>query len=98
MSVRSEGSAVAGSTDYSLVCDITIPSLSDTPPSVTWTLPSHTTQTGSAVVSGGQSYVSRLPLTPLTHDNEGDYTCTAEYTENRATHSASDAYNVTVGG
>ena len=95
MSVRSEGSAVAGSTDYSLVCDITIPSLSDTPPSVTWTLPSHTTQTGSAVASGGQSYVSRLPLTPLTHDDEGDYTCTAEYTENnRATSSASDTYHV----
>ena len=97
MSVRSEGSAVAGSTDYSLVCDITIPSLSDTPPSVTWTLPSHTTQTGSAVASGGQSYVSRLPLTPLTHDNEGDYTCTAEYTENGAIHSGSDTYHVTVG-
>ena len=93
VSVRSEGSAVAGSTDYSLVCDITIPSLSDTPPSVTWTLPSHTTQTGSAVASGGQSYVSRLPLTPLTHDDEGDYTCTAEYTEN-ITYSASDTYHV----
>ena len=97
VSVRSEGSAVAGSTDYSLVCDITIPSLSDTPPSVTWTLPSHTTQTGSAVASGGQSYVSRLPLTPLTHDDEGDYTCTAEYTENGDTYSASDTYHVTVG-
>ena len=97
VSVRSEGSAVAGSTDYSLVCDITIPSLSDTPPSVTWTLPSHTTQTGSAVASGGQSYVSRLPLTPLTHDDEGDYTCTAEYTENGATHSANYTYHVTIG-
>ena len=98
VSVRSEGSAVAGSTDYSLVCDITIPSLSDTPPSVTWTLPSHTTQTGSAVASGGQSYVSRLPLTPLTHDDEGDYTCTAVYIENNgATSSASDTYHVSVG-
>ena len=97
VSVRSEGSAVAGSTDYSLVCDITIPSLSDTPPSVTWTLSSHTTQTRSAVASGGQSYVSRLPLTPLTLDDEGDYTCTAEYTENGDTYSASDTYNVTVG-
>ena len=97
MSVRSEGSAVAGSTDYSLVCDISIPSLSDTPPSVTWTLPSHTTQTGSAVASGGQSYVSRLPLTPLTHDDEGDYTCTAEYTENGEAHSASDTYHVSFG-
>ena len=96
VSVRSEGSAVAGSTDYSLVCDITIPSLSDTPPSVTWTLPSHTTQTGSAVASGGQSYVSRLPLTPLTHDDEGDYTCTAEYTEN-GTYSANYTYHVNVG-
>ena len=96
VSVRSEGSAVAGSTDYSLVCDITFPSLSDTPPSVTWTLRSHTTQTGSAVASGGQSYVSRLPLTPLTHDDEGDYTCTAEYTEN-GTYSASDTYHVTIG-
>ena len=88
---------MAGSTDYSLVCDITIPSLSDTPPSVTWTLSSHTTQTGSAVASGGQSYVSRLPLTPVTHDDEGDYTCTAEYTENGATYSASDTYYITVG-
>ena len=97
VSVRSEGSAVAGSTDYSLVCDITIPSLSDTPPSVTWTLPSHTTQTGSAVASGGQSYVSRLPLTPLTHDDEGDYTCTAVYTENGDMHSASETYIVIFG-
>ena len=97
VSVRSEGSAVAGSTDYSLVCDITISSLSDTPPSVTWTLPSHTTQTGSAVTSGGQSYVSRLPLTPLIHDDEGDYTCTAEYTENGVTYSASETYHITVG-
>ena len=96
MSVRSEGSAVAGSTDYSLVCDVTIPSLSDTPPSVTWTLPSHTTQTGSVVASGGQSYV-RLPLTPLTHDDEGDYTCTAEYTENGDTYSASHTYHITLG-
>ena len=96
VSVRSEGSAVAGSTDYSLVCDITIPSLSDTPPSVTWTLPSHTTQTGSAVASGDQSYVSRLPLTPLTHDDEGYYICTAEYTEN-GTYSASDTYHATIG-
>ena len=97
VSVRSEGSAVAGSTDYSLVCDITIPSLSDTPPSVTWTLPSHTTQTGSAVASGDQSYVSRLPLTPLTHDDEGDYTCTAEYIENGDIYSISNTYYVTLG-
>ena len=97
VSVRSEVLTVAGSTDYSLVCDITIPSLSDTPPSVTWTLPSHTTQTGSAVASGGQSYVSRLPLTPLTHDDEGDYTCTAEYIEIGATYLSSSTYLVTVG-
>ena len=96
MSVRSEGSAVAGSTDYSLVCDVTtIPSLSDTPPSVTWTLPSAaTTETGATVASGGQNYVSRLPLTPLTDDHEGEYTCTAQYTVNGATYSASDTYTV----
>ena len=97
VSVRSEGSAVAGSTDYSLVCDITIPSLSDTPPSVTWTLPSHTTQTGSAVANGDQSYVNRLPRTLLTHDDEGDYTCTAEYTGNGDTYSGTATYHVTVG-
>ena len=88
---------MAGSTDYSLVCDITIPLLSDTPPSVTWTLPSHTTQTASAVASGGQNYVSRLPLTPLTHDDEGDYTCTADYIENGDTYSTSDTYHITIG-
>ena len=84
---------MAGSTDYSLVCDITtIPSLSDTPPSVTWTLPSAaTTETGATVASGGQNYVSRLPLTPLTGDHEGEYTCT---TLNGATYSASDTYTV----
>ena len=99
MEVRSEGSAVAGSTDYSLVCEITtIPSLSDTPPSVTWTLPSAaTTETGATVASGGQSYVSRLPLTPLTCDHEGKYTCTAQDTLNGAMYSASDTYTVDVG-
>ena len=96
VSVRSEGSAVAGSTDYSLVCDVTtIPSLSDTPPSVTWTLPSAaTTETGATVANGGLSYVSRLPLTPLTGDREGEYTCTAQYTLNGAMYSASDTYTV----
>ena len=49
------------------------------------------------MASGGQSYVSRLPLTPLTHDDEGDYTCTAEYIEN-GTYSASDTYHVTISG
>ena len=96
VSVRSEGSAVAGSTDYSLLCDITtIPSLSDTSPSVTWTLPSAaTTETGATVASGGQNYVSRLPLTPLSGDHEGEYTCTAHY---GALYSASDTYTVDVG-
>ena len=84
---------MAGSTDYSLVCDIT--SLSDTPPSVTWTLPSAaTTETGATVASGDQSYVNTLPLTPLTGDDEGEYTCTAQYTLNGAMYSASDTYTV----
>ena len=88
---------MAGSTDYSLVCE-TIPSLSDTPPSVTWTLPSNnTTQTNATVLSGDQNYVSTLPLTPLTDDHEGEYTCTAQYTVNGATYSASDNYTVNVG-
>ena len=96
MSVRSEGSAVTGSTDYSLLCEIT--SLSDTPPAVTWTLPSNdTTETGATVASGGQSYVSRLPLTPLTGDHEGEYTCTAQYTLNGATYSASSSFALDVG-
>ena len=98
MSVRSEGSAVASSIDYSLICDIiTIPSLSDIPPSVTWTLPSHTTHIGSAVASGAQRYISRLPLSPLTHDDEGDYTCDVEYRETGALYPASDIYYVSVG-
>ena len=95
VSVRSEGSAVAGSTDYSLVCDITtIPSLSDTPPAVTWTLPSAATVTGATVANEGQNYVSRLPLIPLTGDHEGEYTCTAQYTLNGAMYSASDTYTL----
>ena len=99
VSVRSEGSAVAGSTDYFLICEITtIPLLSDTSPSVTWTLPSAaTTEPGATVASGDQSYVSRLPLTPLTGDHEGEYTCTVQYTLNGATYSASDTYTVDVG-
>ena len=86
---------MAGSTDYSLVCDVTtIPSLSDTPPSVTWTLPSAATVTGATVASGDHNYVNRLPLTPLTGDHEGEYTCTTQYTLNGAMYSASDTYTV----
>ena len=44
--------------------------------------------------SGGQNYVSRLPLTPLTGDHEGEYICTAQYTLNGAMYSASDTYTV----
>ena len=90
---------MAGSTDYFIICEITtIPLLSDTSPSVTWTLPSAaTTEPGATVDSGGQSYVSRLPLTPLTGDHEGEYTCTVQYTLNGATYSASDTYTVDVG-
>ena len=99
VSVRSEGSAVAGSTDYSLVCETTtIPSLSDTPPSVTWRLPSAAaTVTGATVASRANNYVSRLPLTPLTYDHEGEYTCTAQYTVNGATYSASISFTLDVG-
>ena len=65
---------------------------------MTWTLPSAaTTETGATVASGGLNYVSRLPLTPLTGDHEGEYTCTAQYTLNGALYSASDTYTVDVG-
>ena len=46
------------------------------------------------MASGGQNYVSRLPLTPLTGDHEGEYTCTAQYTLNGAMYSASDIHTV----
>ena len=105
VSVKAERSAVAGSNDdYALVCDITIPpTVSDDMPSVTvmWTVPSGISWTEMAVAIGHHnyysSYYSRLPLTPLTHDDEGDYTCDAYYTlDGSRSPTASDTYHVTI--
>ena len=75
VSVRDEGSAVAGS-NYSLICDVTIPPFSDTiivsVPFVTWTYPSGETQHTIW-------YSVQLSFTPLTSDDDGVYTCTAYY-------------------
>ena len=73
VSVRAEGSAVAGS-DYSLFCDVTIPPLlgdisSVSSPSVTWTYPSGETLENSV----------QLKFSPLSIDDEGTYNCTAYY-------------------
>ena len=97
--MRAEGSAVAGSNDYTLVCDITIPSVSDDTPTVTvqWTLPSGHNY-ASVLTAGDYKYYSRLLLTPLTHDKEGDYTCDAVYMVDGATSSiASNTYHVAIG-
>ena len=76
VSVRDEGSAVAGS-NYSLFCEVTIPPLlSDmiTVPSssVTWTHPS-----GEVQHAFGNSV--QLIFSPLTINDEGTYNCTAYY-------------------
>ena len=100
VSVRAEGSAVAGSSDYTLVCDITITEpVSDDMPSVmvVWILASGSSRIHSAIKNGDHNYYSRLPLTPLTHDDEGDYTCDAYYTlDGSRSPAASDTYHVTI--
>ena len=98
--MRAEGSAVAGSSDYTLVCDITIPaSASGSIPIVTviWTFPSGDNEYGQSSTTGHHNYSSRLPLTPLAHDKEGDYTCDAVYMVDGATSpTASNTYYATI--
>ena len=98
LSVRAEGSAVAGSIDYTLVCDIMIPSVSDdiTTVTATWTVPFGEFWTETAIAGGDHIYSTTLPLNPLTHDDEGDYTCDAYYTvEEFRSPSSSITYHVT---
>ena len=76
VSVRDEGSAVAGS-NYSLFCEVTIPPpLRDintvSSPSIIWTYSS-----GDVQHSIGNSV--QLQFSPLTIDDEGTYNCTAYY-------------------
>ena len=103
VSVRAEGSAVAGSTNYSLVCDITIPTQelhSDVTPTITfqWTLPSGNFSVYPTLTNRDHNYYSRLPFTFLTHNNEGDYMCNA-YSEVNGARSptAVYTYRVTLG-
>ena len=99
--MRAEGSAVAGSNDYTLVCDITVPApASDDTPTVTveWTFPSGDNVYAQSHTTGHHNYSSRLPLTPLAHDKQGDYTCNALYMVDGATSpTASKTYHVAVG-
>ena len=93
VSIRDEGSAVAGS-DYSLFCEVTIPPFSDTITVsltfVTWTYPSEETQH----TFGGSV---QLAFTPLTIDDEGVYTCTAYYRVNGiSSPQGSDSHEVSV--
>ena len=88
VSVGYSGSAVVGSTDYALFCIITIPLSTGTIPllkvSGAWRYPSGTVQdllvTETPTDGDDLKFYSRLSLSPLTHDDEGDYTCTAYYT------------------
>ena len=73
VSVRNEGSAVAGS----LFCEVTIPPLLRdinvvSSPPVTWTYPS-----GEVQLAFGNSV--QLVISPLTINDEGTYNCTAYY-------------------
>ena len=81
------GSALVGSTDYALFCNITIPLSTETIAllivSGTWRYPSGRVQdllvTETPTDGDDLKFFSRLSLSPLTHDDEGDYTCTAYY-------------------
>ena len=78
------GSAVNGSTDYVLFCNITIsPSTAFLIVSGTWRYPSGRVQDFlvTEILTDGDDlkFFSRLSLSPLTHHDEGDYTCTAYY-------------------
>ena len=78
--MRNEGSAVAGSTNYTLICTIKLPMINAEMPTVVWTLPSSSLIVGETGSNGDNIYYTRLPLSPLTHEDEGDYTCSAYYT------------------
>ena len=78
--MRDEGSAVAGSTNYTLICTITLPMINDATPTVEWTLPSSSLIVDEIISIGEKIYHTSLPLAPLTHEDEGDYTCSAYYT------------------
>ena len=88
VSVGYSGSAVVGSTDYALFCNITIPLSTGTITilivSGTWRYPSGTVQdflvTKIPTDVDDLKFFSRLSLSPLNPDDEGDYTCTAYYT------------------
>ena len=87
VSVGYRGSAVVGSTDYVLFCNITIPLSTGTfsllRVSGAWRYPSGRVQdllvTEIPTDGDDLKFFSRLSLSPLTHDDEGDYTCTAYY-------------------
>ena len=85
VSVGYSGSALVGSTDYTLFCNITVPlSIAFLIVSGTWRYPSGTVQdfrvTETPTDGDDLKFFSRLSLSPLNHDDEGDYTCTAYYT------------------
>ena len=82
------GSAVNGSTDYALFCNITIPPSTGTISllivSGVWRYPSGSVQSLPLIEISTDGddlqFFSRLSLSPLNHNDEGDYTCTAYYT------------------
>ena len=88
VSVGYSGSALVGSTDYVLFCNITIPQSTGTIALLivrgAWRYPSGRVQdlfvTETPTDGDDLKFFSRLSLSPLTHDDEGDYTCTAYYT------------------
>ena len=96
VSVRDEGSAVAGS-NYSLFCEVTIPPFSSTTgvsiPVVIWTRPSGNSDHLDLLF--GNSV--QLLFSPLTSDDDGVYTCTAYYFVNGiASPQGSDSHEVSV--
>ena len=88
VSVGHSGSAVNGSTDYVLFCTLTIPPLTGIiftlRVNILWRYPSGSVQdflvTEIPTDGDDLKFFSRLSLSPLTHHDEGDYTCTAYYT------------------
>ena len=88
VSVGYSGSAVVGSTDYVLFCNITIPLSTGTISllivSGAWRYPSGSVQdllvTEIPTDGDDLKFFSRLSLSPLTHHDAGDCTCTVYYT------------------
>ena len=91
--MRDEGSAVVGS-NYSLFCDVTIPTFKDTITVaqlayIKWVCPSGRTQEAPGKYA--------LVFSPLTLNDEGTCTCTAHYlVVGISSPSASSHYHVTV--